>query len=120
MDRAVLWQHYPQQKSGQYVADAIAADGVTRIVSFRQVDGYPLVLAVGVAKNDVLAEWKKGSDRDRLFMAAVAFAIMSFAIVLAIRLGTLRRMRYESRRLALVAENTGNMNRPGIVGGCLV
>lgn len=109
LDRAVLWQHYPERRQGQYDAIAVATDGVARMAVFRQVDEYPLVLAAAVARHDVLAEWRENIGQDRAVMAAAGLATMAFAFVLAARLGTLRRMRRESRRLALVAENTGNM-----------
>ena len=109
LDRAILWQHYPAQRQGQFDAVAVATDGVARMASFRQVDGYPLVIAAAVARNDVLAEWSDKVRQDRVVMAAAGLVTMTLAVILAARLSTLRRMRRESRRLALVAENTGNM-----------
>lgn len=108
-DQAELWRHYPNRRHGRYEAEVVAREGVTQILSFRQVNGYPLVLAVGAVRDDALAEWTKDGDLDHLFLAMAGFAIMAFAFALASRLSKLRDARRESRRLALVAEHTGNM-----------
>ena len=45
-------------KQGVYHAKS-TVDGVQRLFSFRQVDGLPLIVIVGIAEEDYLAEWHR-------------------------------------------------------------
>ncbi|MCZ8123332.1 MAG: ATP-binding protein [Magnetospirillum sp.] len=128
--RAALWDHYPAADRGNYEAQAAATDGVRRIVTYSRVADYPLVVAVAVSESDTLADVTRRAATERLLLAAVAALILSFCFLLAWRLHSLRLTRgaerqarldadlqrqaaieqaRTSRRMALVAENTGNL-----------
>lgn len=54
-------------------------DGVVRTFALRRIDGYPLYVAVGLAEEDYLSEWKK----DALHIATLTglFVLGSFALL---------------------------------------
>lgn len=50
-----LWRELAQRRVGSYLQNSVV-DGVTRIYSYRALEEYPLVVAIGVAGDDALAE----------------------------------------------------------------
>nr|WP_294513683.1 PAS-domain containing protein [uncultured Rhodopila sp.] len=77
-------------------------DQVERIVSFRRLQGYPLVVAVGLAASDVFAAYERNK---RLYMAAGI--ILSVAMIVAgLAMQRQRRLLIDSRQtLAVTLEN---------------
>jgi signal transduction histidine kinase len=67
-------------------------DGVTRIVSFRQLTPYPFVIAAGLAKDSVLAGWRFG--------AAVNIAVASVLALTVLCLGVLLDREFGKRAAA--------------------
>ncbi|OAN43017.1 hypothetical protein A6A04_09990 [Paramagnetospirillum marisnigri] len=65
----------PKQRSGvsRFVAPT---DGNDKIIAYRALERYPLVVTVGITKNTVLANWR----RDTLFQG-VALGILSSALI---------------------------------------
>lgn len=58
-------------------------DGVVRIYSYRLVSGFPLYVAVGLARDEVLATWKTQT----VAIALVITVLFALALTLLIRLG---------------------------------
>ena len=58
----------PQSTSGTAMLPSIN-DGVVRIYSYRQVQGYPLVIIAALAKDDILADWRDDTLRQVLIVA---------------------------------------------------
>jgi len=54
-----------------------ALDGVSRYVSYRTLPGYPLMVAVGAARDEVLVEFMRNRNRDFL-LASLLTAVMLF------------------------------------------
>lgn len=52
-----------------------SVDGVERIFSYRQVGNLPLLIVVGLSKQDVLAEWRQNALIDSAVMLGLLFAI---------------------------------------------
>jgi signal transduction histidine kinase/CheY-like chemotaxis protein len=50
-------------------------DGVERILSHRRLQGYPLIILAGTAKEDALAGWYQDSRRDLAFAAATLLVL---------------------------------------------
>jgi PAS domain S-box-containing protein len=50
----------PDTPEGSYIGPS-PHDGIVRLVSYRRVEGYPLVLAVCLTRDEVLAEWRTGA-----------------------------------------------------------
>ena len=57
-----------------------AVDGVSRIYSYRAVEGYPLLVVVGVSERHALAEWDHGM-RNRLAMACVVTGVLLIVVI---------------------------------------
>ena len=77
-------------------------DGVDRLVSFCEVEGLPLIVAVGQDTDTVLAEWYK--LRRNTLAAGIAFTVMTLA--LGVLLERHRQRRSESQAaLAATLEN---------------
>nr|WP_294547508.1 PAS-domain containing protein [uncultured Rhodopila sp.] len=77
-------------------------DQVERIVSFRRLDGYPLVVAVGLAASDVFAVYGRN---ERLYMAA-GIVLSAGIIVAGLAMQRQRRLLIDSRQtLAVTLDN---------------
>jgi diguanylate cyclase (GGDEF)-like protein/PAS domain S-box-containing protein len=89
------------------------ADGVVRITSYRRVDKYPLVIVVGLAKEDVLAPWR-ASTGIRLIgtvgMTAM-IGLLGFAVVTQVRKRRLIEQTHQETAAAyrLLADNTSDV-----------
>jgi diguanylate cyclase (GGDEF)-like protein len=57
-------------------------DGVDRVVGYRRVDGYPLIVFAALNKDEVLASWRKES----MLSAAIVSLLLGFLGVLGYRL----------------------------------
>ncbi|HEY0206777.1 MAG TPA: PAS domain S-box protein, partial [Acetobacteraceae bacterium] len=60
MSRAEVFRHLADAPSGVFEATAVL-DGTRRLYSYRQVDDLPLVLDIGLAMDDIYAEWTEKS-----------------------------------------------------------
>ena len=67
------------QTSGYYENDSLV-DGVKRLLFFQKVGDFPLYVAVGVGKEEVLAAWRR--DLYRMILAALTFVVASATITL--------------------------------------
>jgi PAS domain S-box-containing protein len=68
-----------------------STDGVVRLNSYRRVEAYPLVVAVALEKNEVLAAWRAGTWRDVSYLG-VLVGVIGFI--------GLRMMRHAGQRAA--------------------
>ncbi len=59
-------------------------DNVTRYVSYRTLPGYPLIVAVGASRDEVLAEFMRNRNRDYFLAALITAAILGFAAMLVV------------------------------------
>jgi PAS domain S-box-containing protein len=55
-DTTLFRDELPNAKDGTYEA-VVPTDGVRRIISYRQLDGLPLIILTGVSKDEVLSRW---------------------------------------------------------------
>ncbi|MDX9706516.1 MAG: diguanylate cyclase [Azospira sp.] len=91
------FQRRAQARDGSLIDDGTAIDGVARIVSYRSVADYPLMVAVGTAYDDDLATVMQRRS-SYLMMASGATAVL---IVLSVLLAmALARQRSASEALA--------------------
>jgi len=75
----------PETKEGVYLSEASPADGLTRIVGFRQVDSWPLVATTGIDKGEALAFFWT-SLRAGLIVGLPLLALLVLGIVWIARL----------------------------------
>jgi diguanylate cyclase (GGDEF)-like protein/PAS domain S-box-containing protein len=59
-------------------------DNVTRYVSYRTLPGYPLIVAVGASRDEVLAEFQRNLTRDYFLAILISAAILGFAAMLVV------------------------------------
>jgi signal transduction histidine kinase len=101
LDRPTFREHLLRDRAGtEEITPSI--DLITRISSHRQLDTYPFVIVVGLAKDDVLAAWRR--------QAAVHLSAASVLALTVLALGFLldREVR---RRAAAEAEARGAADR---------
>jgi diguanylate cyclase (GGDEF)-like protein len=79
-------------------------DGVKRVVSFRKVDGYPLVLAIGRSQNDVFRQhWYRRDTSRALACALTLFILIVIWVNIRHRKG-LEIARAERRTSEMIAQ----------------
>ncbi len=101
---------YRWLQAGTYF-DAAPADGLPRLVAFRRLGRYPLVVAVAFAESEYLRDWREDTIRKGL---TVVFMLACFG-VLAVRLDAQIRRGNAAEaalaRLAMLDGLTGLANR---------
>ena len=68
-------EQLPSQSSGEFMAKSIA-DGLDRLVSYKRVDGYPLVVAVAISKKEAFADWERESWLNSLIVATLVLILL--------------------------------------------
>lgn len=81
-------QLLPKGSSGTATVKS-AVDGVERVVGFRRVEGYPLVIFAALDKQEVLASWREASA----LSAGIVALLLSFLGVLGYRLINLMKQQ---------------------------
>lgn len=79
-------QFLPKEPFGSSIVKSYV-DGVERVVGFRQVDEYPLIIFVAFDKDEVLANWRQES----LLTTLIVAVLMGFLAVIGYRLITLMK-----------------------------
>jgi hypothetical protein len=106
LKRAEVFKHLAEQRSGHFETNAVT-DGVHRLVAYSQIGDFPLVVGVGRATADILADWRRYASAVGLLVAALC--ILVIFLVLELR----KRAAAESNLavLATTDELTGLANR---------
>jgi PAS domain S-box-containing protein len=85
ISQSPLYEHLKKQAVGNYFAkDAIR--GVPTYFSYRRLGDYPMIATVGVAKNDVLAEYNQREARDHLGAAIITLLVLLFLLFISLAL----------------------------------
>lgn len=80
--QALSWYAQHQTRpAGSFVDDGAAVDGVSRIVSYRSVAGYPLLVAVGTAYADELAPVMQRRAVYLTLAVAGSLGLIAFALL---------------------------------------
>jgi diguanylate cyclase (GGDEF)-like protein len=61
----------PQSPAGSATLPSLL-DGVERLFSYRQIQGYPMVVVAAMSRDDILADWRADSLRQLLVVALLA------------------------------------------------
>lgn len=80
-----------QEPDGGYVHDGSGLDGVPRIVAYRSLDDYPLVVAVGTAYEEELATVEQRKRYYLIVVMAASVVIFLFGFLLSLMLVRSRR-----------------------------
>lgn len=75
-------------------------DGVVRVVGFRRVEGYPLIVFAALDRNEVLAGWREES----LLSAGIVVLLLGFVGVLGYRLINLMKQQNRIQNQLLDAQ----------------
>lgn len=90
LSRSSLMQEQAQNGTGEFLSLG-GVDGMRRYVSYRTLPGYPLVVAVGAAQQEVLADFRRNRDRGYGLATLVSTVIAFFAGMLMLTLAQQRR-----------------------------
>lgn len=90
LSRSSLMQEQAQNGTGEFLSLG-GVDGMRRYVSYRTLPGYPLVVAVGAAQQEVLADFRRNRDRGYGLAALVSTVIAFFAGMLMLTMSRQKR-----------------------------
>ncbi|WP_350616074.1 sensor domain-containing diguanylate cyclase [Pseudomonas sp. HY7a-MNA-CIBAN-0227] len=91
----------PSVNSGTATTKSVV-DGVERVVSFRRVNGYPLVIITAFDKNEVLANWRSES-LDSIFISSLLLVVLS---LLGYRLIKLMSQQIQAQKELQLSQKT--------------
>jgi len=100
LSNSTLLKRRMQSATGEFLSQG-AVDGVPRYVSYRTLPGYPLMVAIGTAQDEVLADFMRNRSRDYGLALLLSVVIAGFAGVLVV---TLTRQNQASIALAASEE----------------
>ena len=78
-------------------------DSVDRIIGYRTVEGWPLVVAAGTAMSDILADWRQRAVQTAGF-ALVLLAVLSVTLICGLRTEARQRERDRAAHREIDAE----------------
>ncbi|MDP1536240.1 MAG: diguanylate cyclase [Burkholderiales bacterium] len=99
MSGSSLLQEQAKNEAGEFLSLG-GVDGLQRYVSYRTLPGYPLVVAVGTAQHEVLADFLRNRNRDYILAFLVSVVIAFFSGMLMF---TLTRQQRAALALATSA-----------------
>ena len=115
MSDAPLFRAYRQLGPTGSSTIVSQVDGVTRLNSFRKVDGYPFVVAVALSEADILQQWRAESLTAIIAAGAVAllFGVLGFRFISERRRAEdlLHKANNNLQRMAMLDGLTGISNR---------
>ncbi|MHC8353738.1 sensor domain-containing diguanylate cyclase [Pseudomonas sp. LB3P81] len=92
-------QLLPKGNSGTAMVQSVV-DGVVRVVGFRRVEGYPLIVFAALDKDEVLASWRQ----ETLLSAGIVALLLGFLGVLGYRLINLMKQQNRIQEQLLDAQ----------------
>ncbi|MDG9925746.1 MULTISPECIES: sensor domain-containing diguanylate cyclase [unclassified Pseudomonas] len=92
----------PQSPTGTAILPSVI-DGVERLFSYRQIQGYPLVVIAALAEQDILADWREDTSRQLVvvMLLAVMLALFGFYLLRLIKQGQKTEIELMATRDAL-------------------
>ncbi|MDD5296498.1 MAG: ATP-binding protein [Rhodocyclaceae bacterium] len=108
LSKGQFFQEIRKAAQGSY-RNASVVDGVPRLFSYREVRGYPLYVAVGVAEDEALAEFRERRVGYFVFAGLVTLAIVLFSAVLVALVRRQQRIAENLRESRIRAESANRM-----------
>jgi signal transduction histidine kinase/HPt (histidine-containing phosphotransfer) domain-containing protein/ActR/RegA family two-component response regulator len=104
-----LMRSFAQKANGR-VSAVSSVDGIRRVYSYRAIEGYPLLVVVGISESHALADWAY-DQRTHLAMASV----VSVALLIVIGSIVLYQTRLRRSRLALRESEARHAEKSGLL-----
>ncbi len=90
-----LFNRYPQETSGWYYLDSVLGDRLQRLLVFRAIAAYPLIITIAQSSREVFASL--AAKREIAYLAASVLTVLIFLVTaLSIR-GSIAREAYRKR-----------------------
>ncbi len=99
--------HLPGAASGT-VRQVVAATGIESLYSYRTVEGYPLIVSVGLSLTDTLAAWRSGAWRDAMLLLLVLCALGAAVLTLLRQLKRREAVEKHLRHMTAIVETTSD------------
>ncbi len=87
-------EHLPLASSGSYISDKTAIDGLERMVSYRRLEQYPLVVGVSFSTQEIFQDWRGGAVKHFLITLSMTLFLALLGVVLTRQIG--RRLLVEN------------------------
>jgi diguanylate cyclase (GGDEF)-like protein len=83
------------------------ADNVERLYSYRHIDGYPMLVAVALSKQEILANWQADTWRSgaALVLLVAALALLGYRLIRQLRIREKLTVQLREAKQALEARN---------------
>ena len=108
---AELFRHHGNEPSGWYYTTSTLSDRIPRLVVYRSVKNYPLIITVGRSKYEILA--RLDAERSVAYLVAIALTLAILAVtLLAIRGQFLREWASQRLERSNMLLNTTLANMP--------
>lgn len=108
-----LFQTWLKQSSVGYHKIASMFDGITKYYAYEQTTRYPLVVAVAIPEDSLLANWRRNLLSDIIVAAVLLCSVIMLTALLAtqfrFRLNMERMLRERESRYRLLADNIADV-----------
>ena len=113
LSQGSMFQALEQRGPVGSIAIRAGTDGMDRLISYRRVGGYPLVVVATLQTNEALTPWREGAFFDIVSDLAIALLIAMFGTLFLRKAGqlstTLATLASRERQYRMLADNTSDM-----------
>lgn len=83
MTMSALLREQSRSDVGDFISEG-GLDNVSRFISYRTLPVYPLMVAVGTSRDEVLADFLRNRNRDYFMAALITVVIFGFSVMLVV------------------------------------
>lgn len=83
MTMSALLREQSRSDVGDFISEG-GLDNVSRFISYRTLPVYPLMVAVGTSRDEVLADFLRNRNRDYFMAALISVVIFGFSVMLVV------------------------------------